>query len=87
MDGLASIDHGYAKFSHVRIPKESMLSKFAQVSDEGQYIQPPHAKLSYGGVSTVNIRHRYLALKEPLNRCCTYVPSELSEFSLGLVKK
>lgn len=28
-----------------------MLSKFAQVSKEGKYVQPPHAKLGYGGVS------------------------------------
>lgn len=28
-----------------------MLSKFAQVTDEGKYVKPLHAKLSYGGVS------------------------------------
>lgn len=28
-----------------------MLSGFAQVTDEGKYLRPPHAKLSYGGVS------------------------------------
>lgn len=28
-----------------------MLSKFAQVTNEGKYVKPPHAKLSYGGVS------------------------------------
>lgn len=27
-----------------------MLSKFADVTPDGRYIQPPHAKLSYGGV-------------------------------------
>jgi len=50
MGGSALIDNGYARFDHVRIPKENMLSGFAQVTDDGRYIQPPHAKLSYGGV-------------------------------------
>lgn len=30
-----------------------MLSGFAQVTDEGKYLKPPHAKLSYGGVSQI----------------------------------
>ncbi|KAF8147662.1 peroxisomal oxidase [Crassisporium funariophilum] len=48
--GFPSLDNGFARFDHVRIPKENMLSAFAQVTDEGKYIQPPHAKLSYGGM-------------------------------------
>ncbi|EFI26847.1 acyl-CoA oxidase [Coprinopsis cinerea okayama7 len=48
--GFAPTDNGFARFDHVRIPKEHMLSKFAQVTDDGKYIQPPHAKLSYGGM-------------------------------------
>lgn len=53
MGGMASVDNGFARFDQVRIPREHMLSKFAQVSLEGKYVQPPHAKLSYGGVSLV----------------------------------
>ncbi|KAJ3840767.1 peroxisomal oxidase [Lentinula raphanica] len=49
-NGFAATDNGFARFEHVRIPKEQMLSKFAQVTDAGEYIQPPHAKLSYGGM-------------------------------------
>ncbi|KAG6864903.1 hypothetical protein C0991_006473 [Blastosporella zonata] len=48
--GYTSTDNGFARFDRVRIPKENMLSKFAQVTDEGEYVQPPHAKLSYGGM-------------------------------------
>ncbi|KAF8056038.1 peroxisomal oxidase [Lyophyllum atratum] len=48
--GYSTTDNGFARFDHVRIPKENMLSKFAQVTDDGQYVQPPHAKLSYGGM-------------------------------------
>ncbi|THV04494.1 peroxisomal oxidase [Dendrothele bispora CBS 962.96] len=48
--GFAATDNGFARFDHVRISKENMLSKFAQVSDKGEYIKPPHAKISYGGM-------------------------------------
>ncbi|TFK73089.1 acyl-CoA oxidase [Pluteus cervinus] len=50
MGGAAPLDNGFARFNRVRIPKENMLSKFAKVTDEGKYIKPPHAKLSYGGM-------------------------------------
>jgi acyl-CoA oxidase len=50
MKGCSATDHGFAQFNRVRIPKENMLSKFAQVTNEGMYVQPPHSKLSYGGV-------------------------------------
>lgn len=53
MGGMASVDNGFARFDHVRIPRGHMLSKFAQVTSEGKYVQPPHAKLSYGGVSVL----------------------------------
>ncbi|OCB91493.1 peroxisomal oxidase [Sanghuangporus baumii] len=50
MGGYASVDNGYARFDHLRIPHSQMLSKFAQVTKEGKYIKPPHSKLSYGGM-------------------------------------
>ncbi|OJA14153.1 hypothetical protein AZE42_09596 [Rhizopogon vesiculosus] len=48
--GMAAQDQGFARFDHVRIPRTNMFSKFAEVTKEGNYIQPPHAKLSYGGM-------------------------------------
>ncbi|KAI0702796.1 acyl-CoA oxidase [Cerioporus squamosus] len=50
MGGYNAVDNGYARFDHVRIPREQMLSGFAAVTPDGQYVQPPHAKLSYGGM-------------------------------------
>ncbi|KAL0952548.1 hypothetical protein HGRIS_006806 [Hohenbuehelia grisea] len=50
MMGYPAPDNGFARFDHVRIPKGNMLSKFAQVTKEGKYVRPPHAKLSYGGM-------------------------------------
>ena len=51
MGGYSPVDNGYARFNHVRIPRGHMLSAFASVTPDGEYVQPPHAKLSYGGVS------------------------------------
>ncbi|KAL0578791.1 hypothetical protein V5O48_003203 [Marasmius crinis-equi] len=48
--GYACVDNGFARFDHVRIPRWHMLSKFAQVTDDGKYVKPPHAKVSYGGM-------------------------------------
>ncbi|KAF9262889.1 peroxisomal oxidase [Marasmius fiardii PR-910] len=50
MGGYSANDNGFARFDHVRIPKSHMLSKFAQVTDQGTYVKPPHAKVSYGGM-------------------------------------
>ncbi|KAJ7153204.1 peroxisomal oxidase [Mycena filopes] len=50
LNGFATTDNGFARFDHVRIPKLNMLSKFAGVTDAGEYVTPPHAKLSYGGM-------------------------------------
>ncbi|KAJ6554277.1 acyl-CoA oxidase [Mycena capillaripes] len=50
LGGFATTDNGFARFDHVRIPKEHMLSKFAGVTNDGKYITPPHSKLSYGGM-------------------------------------
>ncbi|KAI0077010.1 peroxisomal oxidase [Panus rudis PR-1116 ss-1] len=50
MNGYAATDNGYAVFDRVRIPRENMLSRFAQVTPTGEYIKPPHAKMSYGGM-------------------------------------
>ncbi|GJN93945.1 hypothetical protein Rhopal_007004-T1 [Rhodotorula paludigena] len=49
---MASVDNGWARFNHVRVPRSHMLSRFAQVDpvDGGRFIKPPHSKLSYGGM-------------------------------------
>ncbi|KAK7684475.1 hypothetical protein QCA50_012422 [Cerrena zonata] len=50
MSGFPAVDNGFASFDRVHIPREHMLSKFAQVTKSGEYVQPPHAKMSYGGM-------------------------------------
>ncbi|GAA6011611.1 hypothetical protein JCM10207_002678 [Rhodosporidiobolus poonsookiae] len=59
--GGGSVDNGWARFTHVRVPRKNMLSRFARVSPEdgGKYVKPPHAKLSYG--SMVYIRAQMIS--------------------------
>ena len=73
-DGQSANDNGFACFDRVRIPKENMLSGFAQVTSEGEYVQPPHAKLSYGGVSTCPLVMSSLTYYDDA-RCFTSVQS------------
>ena len=65
MRGYESVDNGYARFDHVRIPREHMLSRWAQVTNQGEYVRPPHAKMSYGGVRLFSPSSR---TSDP---CCT----------------
>lgn len=53
MGAIGGLDNGFARFDHYRIPRSRMLSKFAQVTKEGKYVRPPHAKISYGGVCQI----------------------------------
>jgi acyl-CoA oxidase len=44
-----------ALFDHVRIPRDNMLMRFAQVTRDGQYIRPVHDKLSYGSMVKLRV--------------------------------
>lgn len=46
--GYEAIDNGYLRFNQYRIPLFNLLSKYSKVTEEGEYIKPPHDKLSYG---------------------------------------
>ncbi|KAF9362238.1 acyl-coenzyme A oxidase [Mortierella sp. NVP85] len=48
--GFSKIDNGFVRFEHYAIPRENMLMRFAKVTKDGQYITPPHSKLSYGSM-------------------------------------
>ncbi|SAM07001.1 hypothetical protein [Absidia glauca] len=53
--GFATVDNGFALFDHVRIPRDNMLMRFAQVTRDGQYIRPVHDKLSYGSMVKLRV--------------------------------
>ncbi|KAJ1565491.1 hypothetical protein HK096_002472 [Nowakowskiella sp. JEL0078] len=54
--GYQAIDNGFMLFDHIRVPRNSMLMRFAQVQPDGTYVQPPNAKLSYGTMVQVRTR-------------------------------
>ncbi|ORZ25089.1 acyl-CoA dehydrogenase/oxidase, partial [Absidia repens] len=55
LGGFQTVDNGFALFDHVRIPRENMLMRFAQVTRDGQYIRPVHDKLSYGSMVKLRV--------------------------------
>ncbi|PRP88722.1 acyl-coenzyme A oxidase I [Planoprotostelium fungivorum] len=50
--GRNGLDNGYIQYHNVRIPRDDMLMRWAQVTKEGEYIKPPKAQLSYGALIT-----------------------------------
>ncbi|KAG0137911.1 putative acyl-CoA oxidase [Tuber indicum] len=48
--GFGMVDNGYVQFREVRIPRENMLMRHAQVTLTGEYVRPAHDKLSFGSM-------------------------------------
>ncbi|XP_028912909.1 peroxisomal acyl-coenzyme A oxidase 1 isoform X1 [Ornithorhynchus anatinus] len=46
--GYHEMDNGYLKMDRVRIPRENMLMRYAQVKPDGTYVKPVSNKLTYG---------------------------------------
>ncbi|KAK0142698.1 Peroxisomal acyl-coenzyme A oxidase 1 [Merluccius polli] len=68
--GFDAIDNGYLKLEHVRIPRENMLMKYAQVNPDGSYVKPLSSKLTYG--TMVFIRSMIVGNAGlVLSQCCT----------------
>jgi acyl-CoA oxidase len=51
--GMLGADTGALRFHHVRIPREQMLMRNAQVLRDGTYMKPKNTKHSYGSMVTV----------------------------------
>merc|ERR1719471_939649 len=47
---------GYARFTHVRIPRFNMFAKNARVTHEGEYIPAPPKLSKFGYVAMMNVR-------------------------------
>ncbi|CAL8289213.1 unnamed protein product [Arctogadus glacialis] len=68
--GFDAVDNGYLKLEHVRIPRENMLMKYAQVKPDGSYVKPLSSKLTYG--TMVFIRSLIVGNAGiVLSQCCT----------------
>jgi acyl-CoA oxidase len=46
--GYSGMDNGYLQLDNVRIPRDQMLMKYAQVAPDGTYSKPPTDKITYG---------------------------------------
>lgn len=51
--GMVGVDNGALQFHNVRIPRNQMLARNAQVLRDGTYIPPKNEKHSYGSMVTV----------------------------------
>ncbi|MEE6525050.1 hypothetical protein FKM82_024831, partial [Ascaphus truei] len=68
--GYDETDNGFLKFDQVRIPRENMLMKYAQVEPDGTYMKPVSDKLTYG--TMVFIRSMIVGdSARSLSRACT----------------
>ena len=55
--GYNSMDNGYARFTHVKVPRDDMLAGYAQVGDDGSYTKQAGAeKVAYGIMLDVRCR-------------------------------
>ncbi|KAG8190495.1 hypothetical protein JTE90_006669 [Oedothorax gibbosus] len=53
--GFRASDNGFLKLDNVRIPRENMLMKNAQVTVDGEYMKPKSDKLNYGTMVFVRV--------------------------------
>ncbi|XP_043946436.1 peroxisomal acyl-coenzyme A oxidase 1 isoform X1 [Protopterus annectens] len=68
--GYDEVDNGFLKMDNVRIPRDNMLMKFAQVEPDGTYVKPPSDKLTYG--TMVFIRSMIVGdSAQMLSKACT----------------
>ncbi|TKR88698.1 hypothetical protein L596_012902 [Steinernema carpocapsae] len=48
--GINTVDNGYLRFDHVRIPRTNMMMGHTKVDKKGNYEKPIHSKLGYGAM-------------------------------------
>uniref|UniRef100_A0A1I8AV65 Acyl-coenzyme A oxidase n=1 Tax=Steinernema glaseri TaxID=37863 RepID=A0A1I8AV65_9BILA len=48
--GINSVDNGFLRFDHVKIPRRHMMMAHARVERDGSFVKPIHSKLSYGAM-------------------------------------
>ncbi|CAH1776142.1 unnamed protein product [Owenia fusiformis] len=69
--GYGSNDNGFMKLDHVRVPRENMLAKFAEVKKDGTYIaKTKNTKLTYGTMVFIRAMIAGDAARG-LAQCCT----------------
>ncbi len=78
--GLNGVDNGQIWFEHVRIPRDALLNRFADVSADGTYSSPfptvgQRFGVTVGGLTTGGLR---MLLRRHGNLCCSWSSSPRS---------
>ncbi|XP_040850668.1 peroxisomal acyl-coenzyme A oxidase 2 [Ochotona curzoniae] len=68
--GFQQMDNGFLKMDHVRIPRENMLSRFAQVLPDGTYIKRGAAQSNYLGMVVTRVKLLLASILPPLQKAC-----------------
>lgn len=58
--GYNETDNGFARFDHVRIPREYLLMGNVEVKRDGSYIKPQHQKLFYASMTFTRMNIAFL---------------------------
>ncbi|KAK6960144.1 peroxisomal acyl-coenzyme A oxidase 1-like isoform X1 [Biomphalaria glabrata] len=51
--GYGAMDNGFLRLDNVRIPRENMLMRYAQVLEDGTFVSPKNDKLVYGSMTLI----------------------------------
>ncbi|KAM4856805.1 peroxisomal acyl-coenzyme A oxidase 2 [Urocitellus parryii] len=67
---LENVDNGFLLLDHVRVPRENMLSRFAQVLPDGTYIKFGTAQSNYLGMVVTRVRLLLTSILPLLQKAC-----------------
>ncbi|XP_027807116.2 peroxisomal acyl-coenzyme A oxidase 2 [Marmota flaviventris] len=67
---LENVDNGFLLLDHVRVPRENMLSRFAQVLPDGTYIKFGTAQSNYLGMVVTRVRLLLTTILPLLQKAC-----------------
>lgn len=69
--GLEHIDNGFLRLNHVRVPRENMLSRFAEVLPDGTYQRIGTPQSNYLGMLVTRMQLVYKGILPCLQKSCT----------------
>ncbi|TKR69693.1 hypothetical protein L596_021818 [Steinernema carpocapsae] len=74
--GINSVDNGYLRLHHVKIPRRNMMMAYAKVEKDGTYVKPIHSKLSYGAM--VHVRANMITQQATFLAMCATICTRYS---------
>nr|BAE25794.1 unnamed protein product [Mus musculus] len=69
--GFENIDNGFLRLNHVRVPRENMLSRFAEVLPDGTYQRLGTPQSNYLGMLVTRVQLLYKGFLPTLQKACT----------------